>query len=158
MPAFNFNPADAVAGFVVLPKATHQLELQEPVSFYKSATQAGKEDNYGVRFATKIVGSEIDALVGKKGPTTTLYMHSEGARNYSKGIQMAALGFTNQEEAAFNQEYAADDWSFNPDDKSCGEAWHKMKGQVVVVDATVKMDEKQNEVQDNMFYRPLKTL
>jgi hypothetical protein len=151
-PRFTPNPKAATSGFITYPKDTYVVELGEPKAFFKQGSN-GKGDNYGVRFAGKIREAASNTqLIGKPFPLT-LYLHTEGAENYSKGIQMAALGDRKDEE--FNEKHGDLDWSFNTDDGSCGGGWHEMKGQAIKIEVgDVKMNEKQEEQTGDMRFSP----
>lgn len=156
MPAFDFSPADSVAGFQVFPKGDgYETELGEPKAFHRNGKD-GKEDNYGVMFVSKIAEGEFK---GKKR-VVNCYMHTEDSRNYSKQVQMAALGYDPKkdgDEEKFNELTKSWDWKANPDDGSCGDGWHKMKGQIIVDDLDVQIDKDNNKLQKSKNIRPLKS-
>lgn len=134
MAKFGFNPANVDASIPILPKDQYEFILGDPVAFIGKAIEEGsdKEQNHGVRFP--LVVAEGD----KKGKRIFFngYQHSEGARSFTKGLQMTALGYKLRdadEEARFNTDHANDDWSYDPDTKTCGEGWHAMKGQRVLI-------------------------
>lgn len=156
--AFDFNPNDVTVGFEIFDKGAYELEIGEPKSFAATGKE-GKPDNYGVRYMAKIVEGP------KKGKKfmVNCYMHTEESQAFSKAFLMAALGFNprkQEDEKAFNEKYANENWRFNPDDKSAGDMWHKVKNQRVVVeldtgigkDGTPQAGEK---VQKIIAYRPL---
>lgn len=148
MPRFTYDPKNATSGFLTYPKGTYLVELGEPFSF---AATGKNGENYGVKFPGKIKSSiDQPAFVNKPWPQT-LYLHTDGACNYSKAIQMAALGCRKDQE--FNDKYGDEDWSYNTDDKSCGAGWHLMKGQVIVITAgDVTMNDKGDEQTGQLNY------
>lgn len=151
MPRIVPDPTKAVSGFLTYPKGEYVVEIRDPKSFY-TPPRPGKNENYGVRFDGKIISSiDQPGFVGKPFPVQC-FQHTDGALDFSKGIQMAALGCKKDEE--FNEKYGGEDWSFNTDDKSCGEGWHKMSGQVIKVTiGDVKMDPTTGDEQTgNMKY------
>lgn len=154
MPRFAPDPSKVAAGIPVYPKGTYNVVLGEPKSFFKENVEKGTS-NHGVRFTGRIKG---DAQFENKPFIVTCYMHTEGAESYSKGMQMAALGYNPQsaaDDAAFNENHGSDDWTYNTDDNSCGEGWHKMKGQVIQFDLDVGMDANQKEQQKVVAFRPV---
>lgn len=150
MPRFEPNPSTATAGFPIYPEGEYEVVIGEPVSFL-SPGKDGKQDNYGVRFKSTI--GEGD----KKGKQIMIncYQHTEESCNFAKQVQMAALGYKKNDEDKFNAEQGSADWSFNTDDKSAGEAWHKMQGQRVMVMLAVKMGQNGEEQQQIKSFRPL---
>lgn len=152
MPIFKPDPTKATSGFLTYQKGTYRVELKEPVAF--AGGKPGKE-NYGVRFPATIVSSiDQPGMIGKPFPQTC-YQHTEGSLNYSKGIQMAALGCKKDDE--FNEKFGAEDWGFNTDDKSCNGGWWKMKGQVIDIEVgeTQISTETGDEQTGNMKFRPV---
>lgn len=126
MPRYQPDPTKASFGFPLFQKGMYRLELGEPKSF---AAKDGS--NYGVRVNGKVITSnDHPELVGKQFPIS-LYMHTEGAENYSKGVYAKALGC--KTDAEFNEKYGGEDWSFNTDDASVGSGWHLLKGTVIDV-------------------------
>lgn len=127
MPRFTPDPTKVASGFLTYPKGTYRVELGQAQSFI-SKNKAGVE-NHGVKFTGKIVSSiDNPAFVGKPHPITC-YQHTEGSEAFSKAIQMAALGC--KKDAEFDAKFGTEDWTYNTDDKSAGEGWHKMDGQVI---------------------------
>lgn len=148
MPIFNPDPSKVSTGFPVYPKGRYEVELGEPKSFF-AAGKNGKGDNYGVRFPGKIVTAADTTLIGKP-LGAQCFQHTDPSLSYSKQYQMSALGYNPADpksEALFNEEKAGGDWGFNTDTGTAGDAWHEMKGKVIVVDLDTKMDESQKEVQ-----------
>lgn len=147
MSAFDFNPADAVAGLMVFPKADepYQIEIGEPKAFYRKGKD-GKDDNFGIMFRSKIAEGTF------KGKTIIIncYMHTEESRGFSKQYQMAALGYDTKiqgDEEKFNEATRGWDWKANPDDGSCGDGWHKMSKQIILADLDTKINAATNEPQ-----------
>jgi len=153
MPKFDFNPADAVSGIPVYPKDSYEVELGEPVSFYR-AGKDGKADNYGVMFKSKI----RDGKFAGKPTIINCYMHNEDSLGFTKSVQMAALGYTPRksgEDERFNADHGTDGWGINTDDRTCDQGWHNMKGQTLVWDADTKIDKNGEQQQVTLGYRPL---
>jgi hypothetical protein len=154
MPRFNPDPSKVTTGFPVYPKGRYQVTIGEPKSFFKAATQVGKVDNHGVRFASKISGEGVE----NKSFMISCFMHTPESEGFSKAVQMAALGYNPRDNAAqarFNEEKATLDWTYNTDDASCGDGWHEMKGKVVNVDLDVAMGEGGVEQQKVLGYTPI---
>lgn len=160
MPRFNPDPSKVTIGFPVYPKGTYLVELSDPKTFYRvgkqDASGAAKADNYGVQFAASKIADGPEK--GKPFPITCM-MHTPGSEGFSKVIQMAVLGYNpkdDKEQERFNITEAGD-WSFNTDENSCGDQWHKMKGKVVAVDVDEKIDMTSGvpvKQQDIKAYRP----
>lgn len=152
MPIFTPDPTKVSTGFQVFPKGRYEVELGEPKSFY-SPGKNNKADNHGVRFSGKMVeGTEK----GKTIPITC-YMHSDGSMSFSKQYQMSALGYNpadNLSQNKFNEEKGGLDWSYNPDTATCGDAWHEMKGKVIVLDLDTAMGEGGAEQQKTVKISP----
>lgn len=154
MPRFDFNPADASSGIQIYPKGEYIITLGEATSFY-AAGKNGKADNAGVIFRAKIAEGE------KKGKPVMVrcYYHTQEARDYSKSIQMSALGYTprkNGEDERFNKDKSGLDWTFNTDDKSCGEGWHSMSGQSIKWEADISINiETGEQQQKTLSYNPI---
>lgn len=127
MPSFNPNPSAVDAGFPIFPKDEYEMVIGDPKTFYGTAKDSTKVDNYGVMFTLIIAEGPMK---GKKF-IKRCFMHTPESQGFAKQFQMAALGFNpkNQEdEQKFNEAYGNADWSFNTDTQSCGEAWAEMKG------------------------------
>lgn len=162
MPRFNPDPSKVTVGFPVYPKGTYLVEVSAPKTFYRLGKQDAtsgrtKDDNYGVQFASSKIADGPEK--GKPFPITCM-MHTEGSQSFSKIIQMAVLGYNpkdDKDQERFNEVEGVGDWSFNTDDNSCGDQWHKMKGRVVAVDVDVKVDMTSGspvQQQDIKAYRP----
>lgn len=159
MSGFDFNPNDVTVGFEIFPKGSYEIEVGEPKSFFKPGKE-GKLDNHGVRFMCKIADGD------KKGRKymVNCYMHTEESQAFSKQFLMAALGYDPkklEDEQAFNAATANENWRYNPDDKSAGDMWHRVKNQRLNVDLDVGIapDTAPNagERQQKLVgYRPIK--
>jgi hypothetical protein len=146
MPRFTPDPTKVTTGFPVYPKGSYVVEIGEPKTFFNPGKD-GKGDNFGVRFAGKIV--EPTEFAGKPYSIQCM-QHTEGSQSFSKNYQMAALGYNpsdNDSQAAFNTEKGMADWSFNTDDNTVGDGWHEMKGKVIRLDLDTAMDKDQKEQQ-----------
>lgn len=151
MPRFDFNPSDVSSGLPVFPKGSYEVVLGEPKSFYR-AGKNGKPDNYGIFFKSKI-GEGAHA---GKPLMINCYQHNEDSKGFSKQYQMSALGFVPvKQDDDFNKAHGSEDWSFNTDDNSCGNGWHLMKGQTIIIDFDIKMDDDGNQQQVTKGIRPL---
>lgn len=138
---FDFNPNDVTVGLPVYEKGSYELEIGEPKSFYRKGKEIdgkAKDDNYGVFYKCKIA---TGAHAGKPF-LQNCYMHVPEAAGFAKSFLMAALGFKKDpdSEMKFNQKYENENWKFNPEDKSAGDMWHKVKNQRVIVDLDVVID------------------
>jgi hypothetical protein len=142
MPRFTPNQANVQSTFPVYPKGEYELILGEPKAFLSSkdnATSGETSTNYGIRIAATIAEGEFKG----KSYIINLYMHSEGAEKYSKGVVMAAYGYDATEEAekAFNVNVAAQkDQGFDTDNGWVGNYWADMKGNRL----TIALDERQD--------------
>lgn len=147
MGRFDFNPTEVSAGFPVFDKGAYQFVIGEPKSFYKAATDPAKKDNYGVRYVLKV----NDGVDKDKKFIQNCFMHTPESAGFSKQFMMAALGYKKDEEKRFDEEQGGQDWSYDPDNNSCGDGWHQLKGHVVEIEFdTPKIDattgDKQNKV------------
>lgn len=154
MPRFAPDPSKTTIGFPVYPKGRYTVILGEPKSFYKAATQAGKQDNHGVRFTSKISGGEFDGKVFM----INCYMHTPDSEGFSKVVEMAALGYNprdNKEQERFNAEKGHLDWSYNTDDNTCGDGWHEMKGKAIYADLDTSIGQDGSEQQKVVAFSPV---
>lgn len=149
MPRFTPNPNDTTFGFIVYPLGIYRLEIGEPKSFYKKATEQDKSDNYGVRVNGKVISSnEHPELVGKNFPIN-MYMHTPDSEGFSKGIYARILGAENDDQFS-SMGFGNLDWSYNTDDSSVGEGWHSLKGKVVDVEVGDPKVDKSGNPQTNV--------
>lgn len=150
MPRYDYVPSSVDAGFPIYEAGDYEIVLGEPKSFFKTGTPP-RGDNYGVRFRSTIgEGPKVG-----KPLMINCYMHTPESQGFSKQIQMASLGYAKDAEDKFNEEAGSLDWSFNTDDGSVGEAWHKMKGTRLIVTLAIKMGEGGVQQQQITGFRPL---
>lgn len=150
MPRFTPNPAAATAGFPIYPAGEYEVVIGEPKSFFREGKD-GKAANYGITFRSTIAEGEYAG----KPIMLNCYMHTLESEGFSKQIQMASLGYTKDKEDTFNTDCGSLDWSFDTDNGSAGEAWHKMKGTRIIVALDVKMGNGGEQQQQTKSFRPL---
>jgi len=168
------DPTKDTAGFPVLPKGDYRLSIGEPKAFKgetKEGANAGQE-NFGVAFVCTAVEGPVDTegnvsppeAKGKKA-YTRLYYHTQDSRNYSKGLILAAFGFSQKEEEEFNRKIEelraanpddpALDWSFDPDTGECGEAWRALTNREIIASLSVTKQKDKDEQQKWDMVRPV---
>lgn len=154
-PRYVYDPSKVSSSIEIFPKNDYEFIIGEPKAF-KGANQQGQE-NFGVRVALTHAEGEFR---GKK-TVYTMYMHSEGAQSMAKRFHIAAYGFPQngqnlaQGEQAFNEAHGGDDWSFDPDTGSVGDAWAKMAGGRIIGSLDVKKNNKDDSPQqDFKSWRP----
>ena len=153
MPRFDFAPTSVSTAISILPKGQHEVVLGEPKSFYRQG-KSGKADNYGIMFRATVAEGEA------KGKTVFLnaFLHTPDAFGFAKALQMAAFGYNprnEDDENRFNTEHGNDDWSYDTDTGSCGDGWQSMKGQHLILDADVTMNEQTQQQQNRFNYLPV---
>lgn len=150
MPKYNYDPSKVSSTIEIFPAGEQEFIVGDPKAFIRK--NAKDEDSFGVRFKLTIAEGDF------RGKTTvfTCYMHSEGAQSMSKRFHMAAYGFGANEqdtikvaEEKFNAAVGGDDWSFDPDTGTVGEAWRRMAGTRVIgnlgIGKNTRTDEPQQE-------------
>lgn len=92
-----------------------------------------------MRFPLTVAGGPKDG----KRTVFSIYLHSDGGASMGKRFQMAVAGFTvNQEnEAQFDLAAAGQDWNYDTDDGSVGEAYQEYEGKHVCCSVDVEMVE-----------------
>lgn len=135
MPTYTADPTSVSASYVILPKDDYLFKAGKPKAFERT-NNAGKQ-SYGVRIPLTVV----DGPQAGKTVLFNLYFQSEGGASMAKRFQMAIAGYAvNQEnERAFNEEAAAQDWSYNTDDGAVGAGYAAYEGKHVECDVDVTM-------------------
>lgn len=159
MPRYTHDPSRVQATIAILSKAEYEFEIGQPKPFERTAKKG--HQSYGIRFPITVVSAQGNG----KRTVYTCYLHSDGAAGMTKQFQMAVCGFEvkQENEQEFDEKYAGDDWSFNPETGEIGEAWQKFKGAHVVNDLDVEMrkqdpdDPNSKEVENQVWgtWRPV---
>ncbi len=155
MPRYDYDPSKTVASIEVFPKGDYEFSLGEPKAFIRTNPQG--EVSYGVRFAMTITS---DNFRGKR-TVQTCYLHNDGGQSMSKQFQMAVYGDKKSaaEEERFNKDHSGDDWAFDPETGTTGEAWHKMTGTHVIGTLDVGVNKQSGEQQQQFKgWRPAVTV
>ena len=149
---FSFRPSAVVVGIEILPKDSYTFEVGEPKSFIRTSKDPAKNnaENFGVMYPLKVVSEGAS-----KGKTIyqNLWMHSEGGQKAAKGFLMAATGFSQKQEKEYDTKYETADFSYDPNAKTAGAAWHELTGKMIKCDLDVGMDTEQKEVQKFGFWQ-----
>jgi hypothetical protein len=152
---YEFDPNAVSATFEVFPKDDYEFSFGEPKAFER--TNRKQQQSYGVRYGLTITTE--GPFKGKKS-SVSCYMHSEGGQAMAKQVIMAALGYkrTPEEEQRFNRDFAGQDWSFDPDNGSCGAVWRSIAGKRAVCSLDVGKNEENGEEQQKFAsWRPVET-
>lgn len=129
---YESNPAEVVAGFVVYPKNSYVVEVQEPKGSEYSTKDGPKA---GIRVNLRIADGEF------KGKTVSYFGDelNDFGKAANKRLVMAALGYDTKEESEkrFNTEVVAGHgWGFNSDG-SVDDGWMLIKGKALVAELDV---------------------
>jgi hypothetical protein len=128
--SFNFDPTTVVSSIEVFPKQEYEFKVGSPKAFMKKAGE-DQHDSYGLRFSLTIsLPSEYEG----KRTVYSIYLQSEGAQSFAKQFIMACLGYGKGrgEEERFDREQRGQDWQFDPEAATVGDAWKQLEGQRVI--------------------------
>lgn len=119
------------AGIPVFPKGDYEFTVGTPKAFKRKGK---KGENWGVGLNVTCV-EVLDGDPAYKGKKSyiSLFMHSEGAQGFSKQTVMALYGYTTDpksenNEQAFNEKFAGEDWSYDPESGKCGDIYKNLEG------------------------------
>lgn len=152
---YEHDPTQVAAALTIFPKGDYEFVLGKPKAFERTA-KAGHQ-SYGIRIPMTVANGSHQ---GKRS-VYSLYLHSEGGQAMAKRFQMAVAGLavSQANEDEYNRLAAGQDWSYDPEDGSVGEAWADYEGKHVTVDLDVELvkNEKGDEVESQVWgtFRPL---
>lgn len=134
------------AGFTIYPKGEYEFSFGTPKAFKR---EGKKGANFGVGFPlTCMEVHDGDPNMKGKKHYYNGFMHSEGAQSFTKGMVMAAYGYVTDQKAeknqqAFDEKFAGEDWSFDPDNGSVGSVFKDMEGKriIYVLDVEAGLEE-----------------
>lgn len=145
--SYSFDIKKEVAGIEIFPKGDYEFKVGEPKPFAKK-NDDDTFANFGVRVA--LVIAEPAEYENKKAIYSN-YMHFDGAGAFTKQFIMACLGYgkSKSEEERFNQDHGDEDWGFDPEGPSLGDAWKQLEGQRVIGSMTIQKNNKTGEPMQN---------
>lgn len=159
MPRYTPDLTKVQAGMVMLPKGDFEFAVKEVKTFQRTSkdqnTQEEKEV-YGIQYNLEVAGGSDESFVGKTIPLM-IYAHAgDVALGIGKRFVMASLGFSINDEAAFNEKYADGDWSFDTEAQEVGDMWSSVVGTRVAATTDQKADKRDSTRMNQQFnWRPI---
>lgn len=153
MARYTPDPTKVSATIPVLPKNIYEFIIGEPKAFQRTSKTKGTE-SHGVMFPLTVAEGDMQ---GKK-LYFNCFQHSEGGISFSKRFQIAAcnIDVTADGEAEFDSMFGLEDWSYDTDAKTVGEAWLGLMGNRILADLDVKAGENNQPQQEWVQFLPIK--
>ncbi len=116
----DFNNVDAT--IIILDKGEYEFIIGKPKSFQRENSKGIL--SVGVRFPMTVA----EGPMANKRTFYTCYVHTDGAKGFTKQFWMAALDYplTREGEAKFNAENQDLDLTLETELGECGEFWHSL--------------------------------
>ena len=160
--------AQVSAGMKIFPRGEYELTVTKvkPIAYYKKDEDGEATDTLaaGCQVNVEMVGRLLnDGQLarddeGESVVPLRLYVHNEKGWGMTKSSIMAILGFTRDEEEAFNADHADSDFSVEGegDEAVLGSTWSSLTGQHFIVTLDKRMY-KGREQQDTGSLSPVKS-
>ena len=139
------------AGMKIFARGEYELTVTKvkPLAYYKRDEDGELTDTFisGCQVNVEMVGRlQNDGTLdrtdeGESVVPLRLYVHNQKGWGMTKSAIMAILGFTLEEEEAFNADHKEDDFSVDGegDEATLGSAWSSLTGQHVIVRLDTRM-------------------